>query len=341
MNDTSPSLEQWERLYQLMGELKQLAPWTWMHENDIFGIQPSGEKEPDFISVMGALGEHLAIAVYLGFKGLGMFWQMQEQGPRLTPEFALQVPQLQASFEDREQLTDEDRKIIKRLGLKFRGAKAWPQFRSYRPGYFPWYLEQWEANLLIHALEQTLTVAPRFRENPAIFNPTERNDEYLVRVKQGEVWMDAVHRINTWVEGPSHINMDRQAVARLKAMPGKAVIEAGVFMLSSPIQEKRNARPYFPFMLMMVEQQSGYILAGELLTPLPSLDEMWADVPAIAGRVLAKSLAPKELQVSDEKLFRILTPLAEEAGFRLTKVKRLRALESAQRGLKRLWKMAF
>jgi hypothetical protein len=49
----------------------------------------------------------------------------------------LEIPQLQASWEDREELHVRDRETIKALGRKYRGRQAWPLFRSYQPGYAP------------------------------------------------------------------------------------------------------------------------------------------------------------------------------------------------------------
>jgi hypothetical protein len=133
---TPPTLDEWKQLYDLAAKIKDLAPWDWMEEDDLFGFQMPGTGELGFISVMGALGEHYSIAIYQGIEGLDGFWKMQNLGPKLTPEFILQVPQLQLSFEDREIITTEDRAVMKSLGLKFRGANAWPQFRSYRPSCF-------------------------------------------------------------------------------------------------------------------------------------------------------------------------------------------------------------
>jgi hypothetical protein len=195
MNAQSPSLEEWKKLYELMVRIKELAPWEWMNEDDIFGFKLPGTETLGFVSVMGTLGEHLSIAVYLGARGLNGFWQMQELGPRLTPEFVLQVPQIQGSFEDREDITAEDRKVMKQLSLKFRGGQAWPQFRSFRPSCIPWYLEKDEAALLTCALEQILELAPRFQENPDIFMPTDSDDDYLVRVHQNGKWEDSIVRV--------------------------------------------------------------------------------------------------------------------------------------------------
>lgn len=72
----SPTLEEWKRLYDLMAQVKKLAPWEWMEEDDIFGVQMPRTNEPGFVSVMGMLGEHFAVAVYQGAKGLGGFWNM-------------------------------------------------------------------------------------------------------------------------------------------------------------------------------------------------------------------------------------------------------------------------
>ncbi|MCC6568662.1 MAG: hypothetical protein IT315_05445, partial [Anaerolineales bacterium] len=51
----TPSLEEWRKLYDLMAQLKDLAPWEWMEEDDIFGIQMPETGELGFISVMGTL----------------------------------------------------------------------------------------------------------------------------------------------------------------------------------------------------------------------------------------------------------------------------------------------
>ena len=65
-----------------------------MHEDDILGVQIPGTGEFGFVSVMGNLGEHFAVAICEGQKGLSGFWDMQEMGKQLTPEFVLQIPQM-------------------------------------------------------------------------------------------------------------------------------------------------------------------------------------------------------------------------------------------------------
>ena len=331
----APSLDEWKKLYDLMAQLKDLSPWEWMEEDDIFGIQMPETGELGFVSVMGTLGEHLAVAVYQGVKGLGGFWQMHSQGPKLTPEFALQIPQVQASFEDRDLIAKEDRDVIKQLGLKFRGAQAWPQFRSYRPGCFPWFIEKGEANILICALEQVLEIAPRFKENPDLLMPATDQD-YLVRVNNNGKWEDTVQQVILRDEKILDLQMNEEALEHLRTlMPGKFILEIDFYMMEEPVQEKRNERPFFPFMLMLADHESGMIVGVDMLTPIPSIEEMWSEIPAIVTEKLADDFPPKEIHVKDDMLYLLLQPLAEEVGFNLKKQPRLKQIDRAKKELQK------
>ncbi|MEW6403703.1 MAG: hypothetical protein AB1649_18060 [Chloroflexota bacterium] len=340
MSTNTPSPAEWQRLYELMVQFKKLLPWEWMEEVDIFGIENPETGELGFISVMGKLGEHLAIAVYQGAKGLGGFWDMQSKGDRLTPEIVLQVPQLQASLEDREMVEKQDRDVMKKLGLKFRGAQSWPLFRSYRPGCLPWYIEKEEAQMLIYALEQLLDVAPRFRENPDLFTPTDVEHDYLVRVKQGIQWKDSVRHIEFREEKTLDLRMNETALVHLRtSMPGKLTLEIDLEMMSAPVSERSDDRPYFPFMLMIADHHSGMILGVELLQPLPSMDAMYEEVPAVVVEMLASGFPPKEVLVKDAMLHLLLQTVAEEVGFKITKQAHLPMIGHAKREFRKFTRL--
>ena len=136
-----PSIDQWQALYQKATELQEMAPRNWMEELDLFGVQHSAGGSLDFVSVMGLAGEHFAIAVYRGAQAAHDLLELHENSsddPCESGARIMDIPQLQLSIEDRDFLEDEDLQLIKELGLRFRGARAWPRFRAYRPGCFPW-----------------------------------------------------------------------------------------------------------------------------------------------------------------------------------------------------------
>src|SRR3972149_3793897 len=103
MPQATPTLDSWRRLYEAALPLKKLAPWEGMAEDEVFGVQDPETGTIGFVSVMGLLGEVDIFPPYIPAQGL---WE---------------IPHQHASFEDRQLLESQDRKIIKDLGLQFRG----------------------------------------------------------------------------------------------------------------------------------------------------------------------------------------------------------------------------
>lgn len=336
MKEKKPTLNEWRRLYDLMEEVKEVAPWEYMEEDDVFGVQNPETSQIGFISVMGSLGEHLSIAVYLGPKALYQFWAVHEQ--RVDPMMILETPQLQASFEDREQLTKEDRRVMKKLKRRFRGRQDWPQFRSYRPGYAPWTLTQEEARFLIHALEQGLDVCKRLEEDETLLDPSD-DVTYLVRtpsVQDDElVWRDQMLQIEPPIEEDAEITIPMQLVEDIRALPQAAgYLEVDLFLLPTPIQEEKGKRPFFPYSLLLVDGEEGLIQNTATLTPEPSLDEMWKTIPTIMAELLAdQAERPSTIVAMSPQLYDYLTPLCEAIGIEMHLMPQLPALEEAKMSL--------
>jgi hypothetical protein len=337
MVENLPTNEQWRRLYEAAVRLKELSPWKWMTETDVFGVKDPKTEEIGFVSVMGLLGEHYAVSLYPNPRALYDFWALEEAGPQINPDALLEIPQLQISFEDRGELEDRDRKVIKELGFKFRGRKQWPMFRSYRPGFFPWVLEAEEARSLAEALDQLLEVAPRFKEDHSLLVPDD--ESYLVRVAHQEggtrVWEDAVMEVPPPEPVSIEIEMDPEVLESLASLPQSGhELEVDLFMFPTPIQGERGARPVFPYMLLVVEAESGMVLGTELLEPTPSLEAMWSSVPlAVARQLAGLELMPNEVTVDSGLLFGLLQPLAELARFELKGSPFLPALHEAKEAL--------
>jgi hypothetical protein len=79
------------------------------------------------------------------------------------------------------------------MSLYLRGRQAWPMFRSYRPGFAPWFVEAEEARFLTYALGQLADAATWFREGPSLLESLD-DESYLVRMPRREdgtlVWED-------------------------------------------------------------------------------------------------------------------------------------------------------
>ena len=255
-------------------------------------------------------------------------------GSSAPAEALLEIPHLQASFEDRNELTQKDRDLIKKLGLKFRGRQAWPMFRSHRPGFHPWYLETAEARLLTHAVEQAAEVAPRFKENPALL-PASDEDRYLIRVARKDagtlVWEDRVQTVSPPEFKPITVTLDADVLEEVSRLPrSRHTLEMDFSVYPARIGE-RGERPYFPYLLLVVESRSGLIIGSEFLAPEPDLAEMWGTIPArVVDRFATMGFVPRQIRVRSSLLYKLLQSLAGELGFKVTSTPILRNLDQVK-----------
>ena len=312
MPANAPTLDQWRSLFDKAALVKKMAPWEWMEEIDLFGVQDPDSGAVDFISVMGIAGEHFAVAVYRGPQALHDFLELHNAPPIESPERIMEVPQLQLSFEDREFLDDEDRKLIKKLDLRFRGANAWPQFRAYHPGFFPWFLEAGEARLLDLALGQVLDVAPRFDLDPGLLFP-EIPKTFLVRVPEEGGWRDRYLPIPSPEPTTEAVALDPFTLSRFQKLASSPLLlEVDLFHFWSPVKEEEDDRPYYPYVLALVDADSGMIVSFDMLPPLPSLEEMRRTVPQhLLEQFERIGGLPREIRVHSPHLFTILGPTTE------------------------------
>jgi len=221
--------------------------------------------------------------------------------------------------------------------LKFRGASAWPLFRSYRPGYMPWFVTTAEARLLKYALEQTLEVAPRVKADPDILNAGDENGDdeiYLVRVplKEGDglVWEDRLMRVPPPERESVAAAPDVEALGQLKQLPQRPFeVEIDFFSLPTGIGDK-GERPYRPYMLMMADAKSGMIVGFEMMRPEPSLTEMHGQIPSkIAEWFTQAGVIPERITARSELLLELLVPSAATLNISLYQSDELPSIDEA------------
>ncbi|MBC8447934.1 MAG: hypothetical protein H8D78_09305 [Chloroflexi bacterium] len=334
MHTQQPSRDEWRKLYAAAAAFKEAAPWEWLSEEDLFGVRNPESGQIGYGSIMGALGEHLALAVYPGSEGLEGFWRMQRD-TEANPTIILEVPQLQASWEDRGELHQTDREVIKSLGLKFRGRQAWPLFRTWVPGYLPWFVSDADARFLTLALEQALDVALRMQEAPNLLAPLY-DGIYLVRTaeeREGRlVWKDEWIEPEPLEEQPLTTAIEAAELAALRQLPLlKMTLEADLFPFPGGIQEQEDPRPYFAYMLMLVESDSGFILGTDLMAPKPTLEAVWLQTPQTFLKAMQPlNGLPARVHVRSERLWDLLEPLTAELGIRLDMALSLPALDEAK-----------
>jgi hypothetical protein len=333
MQDFQPSLQEWENLYRTAIDFWQVQPWQWISDTDLFGVKDPEDGEIGYCCIVGALGEFLGLVVYLGTEGLESYLKIQRSE---SPEEDVlgSGKCLTASLEDRKTLQKPDLEVIKRLGLRFRGAKSWPLFRSYQPGYYPWYLNQRQVRFLTHALTQAADVTLRIKQDRVLLSSSEKG-QYLIRIteKNGPDlhWRDewlapaSLERAKCGVPVPDELRLQRIKKREVRQV---GIWEVDFSLIPMPIQE--GQRPFFPLCLLIVDQASGFVLRSHLESKDRHGPEFQNQMLSAIEEI---SLLPQEIWVKRDEVFQLFEPLVSRLGLKMKRVKRLKELEHAQRSM--------
>ncbi len=336
-------IDTWKRLYELAADFKKLAPWEYMEETDIVAFQQPQTQRYGFMSVMGMAGEHTALALYHGAEAYFKFLDFQYRGIPNALDLMF-TRQTQLSFEDREMIEDEDRAVLKELGLRFRGRGNWPQFRSYRYGMFPWIIDQDEAEFLIAGLEQILEVAPRFEEDPDLLMPPEtaqaRKDSDIVFCRVPVQENESVRWEEQFVEfqkpepEPFKPIIDIGLLTELKPLPqSQMTVQVAVNILPSPIMGEAG-RPVFPAVFMAVDKSSKMLLATEMMEPRIPITDTWQGIaPNFMTMMQNMGAVPKTVEYTSDLMEQALKPVANVLDIRIKRTKRLEAIDEALESL--------
>ncbi|MCP4424039.1 MAG: hypothetical protein GY803_06085 [Chloroflexi bacterium] len=338
--------EKWRPLYEAADRIKELGPWQWMREDEIFGVQNPENGEIGFVSVMGKLGEHLSITVYLGVDAINQFWSLEDViNSNDEWEIAnrlLIIPQIQASFENRDMVEKEDAGIMRRLNLKYHGRNAYPTFRYIKPGCPHWFLETEQIPFLLHVMNQTENVTSRYKNDKSLLYPedVDNHEMYLLRVPEEQdgkiVWRDEIEPIPKSGKRTTQVDIDLETFEALQNTPrvGNSV-EIDLFLTMTPIQEKRGERPYFPFTLLIVDADSGIVLSHGLLSPLPSIDKMYSKMPQkVIDLLLDINMLPYEVFTQSFIVTQLLSSLFEQLDTPLIELSSLPMLNEAKAAMK-------
>lgn len=258
----APSNTQWQRLLEASMEFNKLAPWGWMDDGVFFGVKHPDSGDIDYCCIMGRSGEHLALAVYRGIPGLHSYIALRDgiNGQDIFTTYHLQHC-LMASFEDREALDKADLEIIKASGLKPRGRKQWPQFRSLRPAMVPWYLEAEEAEILTYALAAAGAASLLVKGKPEmLFGKTEEDIPVFSFGKDGSL-VHSFSRVPAYnPRSASYSLTDEALVERFLQLPTEPAAHWIIRSFLGPMPVMGEERPAFPTLVIWFDTLSDRVL---------------------------------------------------------------------------------
>jgi len=220
------------------------------------------------VSVMGRAGECYGIGVYPGFKPLLGMRRLIEcpMDSMLANPLSFQDCMM-CYYGDREEIEHPDREVMKALDLKFRGKNNWIYFRVMEPGYLPWFLNAEQADLLTEILQNFVEAYTDYISGKLEID--FENGETLIRKysSEKEEWTnEAAPSPPIPMEIEELQFKDELLLKRLKNSPKtKIELELDILYLPTPVQDKKDEKPYFPRFIMLADHKTGQPLFQNLM----------------------------------------------------------------------------
>ncbi len=312
MKKLRPTPEQWDRLLKLSEKIWRFAPWAKMSEADILGVRIPDGGPTVFVSVMGSLGEHVALVVYIGPNALFQVLDIQNSVGPINPYLLLEIPTCSVSFEARRDLETEDLTALRKTDVKF-DRNGHPSFRRTIPGFFPDMIDTDHARILIHALEQFVEIYPRAEEQDGYLF---REEEIFVREPietEGEIeWTESWQTVTYPKPDYFEITIPEETANQIRALPLKksAVVQMDVFPFPAEVQETRSIPRVLVALTKSGDKVVGSVVMDRATTALGNFERL-AD--GLVEVILKIGYRPgKTIYFSDE-----FENLAAELGDRL------------------------
>lgn len=313
------------RLYEAAIAFRDLKPWTWMYASQMFIIHDDERDIDGFCSIMGMMGEHFSLSVYLGQNGYQSYRYLYDKANLAYMDHVFMKSEvkrncLTVSFENSENMADVDDEQAILLGYDFKGKNQFPRFRYHHPGVYSWYLsDSWQCRFLTKAIEQAIIVA-KLCKNQVLKVPEIYDAQYLMRYKTEEGWESKFVDANLYrktVSVKKTMFQNDLMAYRLKKLPQLLVtLEAIQFYLPNPVVSETSKQPFYMLVTALVDSEEGQLFFLDIQeTAALYLSDT---ISEFAKQLLELKLRPCEIVAEDEEAYALLEDFCRQIDVKLS-----------------------
>ena len=317
-----PTREQWLELHEAFREYCGLYPWAHFDDEDLVAVENPASGETGYCVVMGGGGIERGLAVYRGDEGLVAYLGLMSGAIDGESEEILDLNNVMyASLADREELSKDERDLIRDLGLRYRGRGRWPMFQAMKPGFMPSGLQADDAEFLALILRSMADHTASVISNGApVEDAGDIDDDIALLLTRSLVngeWRNRWEPLMLPMPPPTPEYPDPERLRRLADSKPRtnSVWELSIFYLHLPVGEDSEGRLYFPTSSLLVEADSGVVLPELLLEPEPSDTDRQE---LLVKQLEALPGLPAEIVVNAPRVGRIVEPVTAPLGIALS-----------------------
>ena len=314
------------KLYEAAIAFRRLQPWKWMYASQLFIIHDDERDIDGFCSIMGMMGEHFSLSVYLEEAGYESYLYLYDKASIAHMDHIFMKAEvkkncLTVSFQNPDSLTEHDEEQAAFLGYQFKEKNECPRFRYHHQGIYSWYLtDGWQCRFLTKALEQAMTVA-RLELAKELKVPEIYDQQYYLRYHDEEKgwigkFIDAsLYKKSSKLKKTTFQN-DLLAY-RIKKLPKLLItLEVIQFYLPNPVVEVDSGQPFFMLITALVDSEEGQLFYLDIQeTAALYLSDT---VSEFAKQLLELRMRPYEIVAEDEETYALLEDLCRQIDVKLS-----------------------
>ncbi len=329
------TINEWKQLYERATRIKELVPWEHFWDLDIIGIQEGEEENTAFISILGRSGDCYGLSVYEGYEGLNDFLMLtMQEKMNLSVEYAMfSQNNLSCYWGDRDELSKEQRSVIKELGYQYRGKNQWLYFMSYQSDYYPYNLSQEEVQRMTGYLARLVEALEYYYQHKLTVDFGLGNMYLFSFDRDTQQWAGREQEFPfTMYRYQNLIMTDEELIQELREVKkSKFVLEADIVYLGASVTDEKYDRPGNPRLCLIGDSDSGMLVKAEMVELGDDANVNLAE--EIIGFILTYG-APREIRVSNVIVEAVLEQICEICGIKLKRVKRLPAFKEFLDGMR-------
>ncbi len=336
--ENPPSFEALRNLYIASIQLAAQGPWHVLAEDQLVLVRSKACPELCYCSVMGSLGVSFTIHVYIGAESFETFRKLLAAELKAPHEFYASQYSVTLEFVNWVEVEKQDRELLAALGHPQKRGARYPIFRALRPGFYPWFVNAEEAEILSDCIHAVSMVCSMVTDGAGGNLWDGGQDLYpLVSRAPREGFAYQIEQANvdiSWTPpAPKPATVDEAAVQRLRAnhYPAGGAMEIGYLPTASAIGE-RHERKLCSCVVLTVDAETGFVYSPELTDcSVPPADAM---ASAFIKAVQASCRLPEEVHVLRQDLGQSLLPLLHSLNVAVRVQRKLPAFQAAATAMK-------
>jgi hypothetical protein len=315
----------WLTLIHLAKDIQKLEPWNVFLELDVFPVSLVNYKEPFFCTFLGSESADKGIMVYPGYQALDGLWRFVKS-EQMPPFQRMRYQQhLSCFFVSSEEVSDEDKHLIKELGLKFKG-KNWIIFESALLNLVPSQLTIDEVKILIDVYQQLIEAVKEIISEKTVVDFDQGQTLHRQFDPFTHTWHSIVEKLEWSIEPPVPPSVYSEIIDEINQLP-QTQDQFEVDIISTPIvtEQKEGQRQGIVRFVLLADHKSGYIHKHELV----HLQHNHQDVIlTVTIEEILKNNRPKQLWVRDDLSEATLKPLCDQTGIKIKVSAKLKSIDT-------------